>query len=496
MNEIISALVGLFAAFSSAEPPRDALMHFVIGHLYTPDQPSLKTQAYFDLLGPFVFIASCILLGELIYRLFKLIKGEDTSYHLRQFGMSAGFLTILVASLPAMLLESQSAVTKLCGWVTTSLTGSEDPEALYRALSPLTGNGIVDLGLGAVEIVFLMIFAMAIVLIPLFLGSSAIFLILAVGMRWMGDLGANLLRFSLSVALYSICGGGIYLLVLAGCEAIGKTWTRDQFGQGLFNVGVIIFTTYATVKLMSILKDKLKAVVSGAVSTLNKTKGAIKNGIGHIRGTKDQIRDAISSRTNRSGKGAMAAASAKKFKPAASETTTGKEEVSVMDQEKTAQAKVSTTASRSRHRLTGPQTTDRKAAVAKLSTAAAAALATKSPAAILAAAETAKQVVKPKQLEQPKPSPAQVTPAPAPATPPPTPVPAVPARNPASLTRATSRRPRPAETMPLPPLPAARPSTPPQPIQAPASTQTSAQPVRRGTPRPRPSADPTDPRRR
>lgn len=498
MNELISMLVSLFSLFSTAEPPRDALMHFVIDHLFNPDQPQLNTQSYFDQMGPFVFVYSVSLLCELIYRIFKMARGEDSSYHIKQYGISLGFLTLLAASLPGMLLATQKGVSELCKWIALDLAGSQDTKALYDALSPLTGNGIVDFGLGAVEIVFLLIFATAIVLIPLFLAVSMPLMLLGVGFRWWGDFGANILRFSLSVTLYALCGSGIYLLVLALCEAAAKTWSRNQFGQGLFNVGVIVFTTFVTLKLMSLLKDKLKAVVSGAVSTLNKTKGAIQSGVDRVRGTKDQIRDAISARTSRSSNGALATATASKFKPAASATMTGKEDVSVTEQEQILKSQLSTTASRSRHRLTAPQPASRRAAVGKLSAAAATVAATKSPSAVVAAAQAAKEVVKPKPQPELQPSPPVRAESPLPAKPiaPPHPLKA-PASTPAlpPVARRGDPRPRPTHRPSSAPPPAQPSAPPPQPLRPPTSTPATPPVARRGGPRPRPN-DPTDPKRR
>lgn len=352
--------------------PRGDLIEAVLNSIYEPVQPDMVIQGYYDQLSIFATIAAILILCELIVRLVRAAKSENSAANeLKQLLYSALFLFGLVGTLPGLLGSFQIGFNSLGSFIATAFIGSEGTQEITRVLLGMSDNPALNTFLGLIQILLVAIFGISVLLIPACMSTSAFLMVMGVSMRWIGDIGETILRFSLFVTTFAILGPGVYMVFLGILVGFSRDSSpENSVHRALLNTGIFLLAAILTIGILAMFKNRIKATVSGAVKATQHGYSKLRGGYQKVTGSgKQQVKESVDARKRRIDKEASNRSSEqsengsrserlRKLAAAAgriavrSKTYPGAIRAAYVEGRKLKQDRLSSTASRSRSRLT------------------------------------------------------------------------------------------------------------------------------------------------
>jgi len=204
------------------------------------DDEILTLDAYSSLITAFATLAMIVWVVELIYRLTMLSKGE--SGHGSAFIQSTVWLWALVPSLPAVLLGLQALAIVVGGFLVGEFVGDGTIEESLETIVSTEGlNPFVAGVLTFVQIVLILFIALELAATQIVLPIAALVLIVAVGLRWWGDVGDGLYRLSIFATLISLVAGIGMVVWFSFVYSISNlVFDNDPFARAMANVFALI----------------------------------------------------------------------------------------------------------------------------------------------------------------------------------------------------------------------------------------------------------------
>lgn len=265
--------------YSTEAPLREQLLTALFNRLLNPRQPEITTQTYFDLLSAFASVALTLFFIELGVRLVRMAKSDaDNSEELKQLSITFGYLFFGLALTPGFLLSAQLLSSKLGQYFAGLATKTTDVNGIVQQVLAGSGSGRLDFVLSSVQVVAIAILGGWVYFTPIMLWLSTIALIIGISLKFLGEWGVRLFKWSLYFTLSAVIGSGAILLVIGlGTGAVARIYPTqdpdDKFGRAMGSTGILIVAVIVVIVLIASLSHHMKALVSGAVKAVGKLRG-------------------------------------------------------------------------------------------------------------------------------------------------------------------------------------------------------------------------------
>lgn len=267
--------------FDSDEPLRESLLTGFINRLLNPEQPNIITQDYFNMVGEFLPFAGILFFFELIVRLWRMRKDEQTDEEVKQLLISASFLLVFLGSVPGFILAAQKFSADFGRIMGQKVLGPLTTEQFVQQITVSSGNGKLDLVIMVIQTFCALVLSTWVFIAPVIVYLSTILLVIGFSVRFLGDVGAAIFAWCAMVAGVGVLGsGGIFLLMSFGVGAVNAAYSDpgDEIAKSMAMTGVLVGVLIALVVVFGLLRKRMKSIVEGIKKGVNKVQGKLQGG--------------------------------------------------------------------------------------------------------------------------------------------------------------------------------------------------------------------------
>lgn len=262
-------------SFDLSESPRDVLIEDLFVWLFKEEDYRQVIESSYDSIRYFIWFSAALVFVEIVYRLMRGALSDQVPIRaeLKEILISAVWVFALIPQMPLLMNFIRLFFNAIGRGYMTLLYGDMTPAEIADQVGEMTGSGPIDLFLSLIQLVslFAIIVGMGVMIVAF--AMSVVILILGMAVRWIGVFGANALRVSITLALFSAAINMIMLVIIGGMSAIGRGLFPDsQFWRGVINTAAFVAAAWV-----------IKVMFDGFGAKIRQTANAASQGYAKFR---------------------------------------------------------------------------------------------------------------------------------------------------------------------------------------------------------------------